>query len=82
MGAWWRRSQRIRTEGEIPFEVALLKVEERPEYQRIAEHAENLRLLGLSDSKIARHLGVDAKTVAKAIRWRNTISTEARWFES
>ena len=40
-------------------------------YQRIAEEAEHLRRLGLNDPKIARHLGVDSKTVAKAIRWKN-----------
>ena len=54
----------------MPFEVALLEAEERPVYQRIAEQAENFYLLGLSNCKIARHLGVDDKTVAKAIRWR------------
>jgi hypothetical protein len=45
--------------------------EEQPMYQRIAEEAEHLRLLGLNDSKVAKHLGVDSKTVAKAIRWKN-----------
>jgi DNA-binding CsgD family transcriptional regulator len=70
MGAWWRRSQSIRTEGEVLFEVALLETEERPVYQRIAEGAAHLRYLGLSNSETARHLGVDDKTVAKAIRWR------------
>jgi hypothetical protein len=55
----------------VPFEVALLEAEERPAYQRIADEAKKLHRLGLSNSKIARHLGVDDKTVAKAIRWRN-----------
>jgi hypothetical protein len=36
----WRRSQRIRTEGEVSFEVALLETEERPAYQRIAYEAD------------------------------------------
>ena len=67
---WWTRSQRIRTEGEVPFEVALLEVEKPSVYQRIAEEAKKLHRLGLSNSKIARHLRVDDKTVAKAIRWR------------
>ena len=69
--AWWTRSQRIRTEGEVPFEAALMVTEELPMYQRIAEEAEHLRLLGLNDSQVAQHLGVDSKTVAKAIRWKN-----------
>jgi hypothetical protein len=43
---WWTRSQRIRTFGEIPFEVALLEAEERPVYQRIAEEALRLQRLG------------------------------------
>jgi hypothetical protein len=48
--------------------VALLQAEEPPVYQRIAEEAELLRRLRFSNSKIARHLRVDDKTVAKAIR--------------
>jgi len=54
----------------VPFEAALLEAEEQPAYQRIAEEADDLRLLGLSNSKIARRLGADGKTVARAIRWR------------
>ena len=54
--------------GEIPFEVALLETEERPVYQRIAEEALQLRRLGINNAAIARKLGVDAKTVEKAIR--------------
>ena len=53
------------------FEAALLETEEQPMYQRIAEEAEHLRRSGLNDSKIARHLRVDSKTIAKAIRWKN-----------
>ncbi len=55
----------------MPFEAALLKAENRPVYQRISEEAEHLRRLGLNDSRVARHLGVDSKTVAKAICWKN-----------
>ncbi|HSE15113.1 MAG TPA: hypothetical protein VLB08_05935 [Candidatus Deferrimicrobium sp.] len=51
--------------------MALLEAEERPIFQRIAEQAENLKQLGLSNSKIAQLLGVDDKTVVKAIRWQN-----------
>jgi hypothetical protein len=59
----------------VPFEVALLETQDPPVYQRIAKDAEKLHQLGLSDSKIARYLGVDDKTGKKAIRWRN-ISAE------
>jgi len=45
---WWTRSQRIRTFGEMPFEVALLEAEERP---------------------VSRRLGVDTRTVRKAMTW-------------
>jgi len=68
---WWTRSQRIRTFGEIPFEVALLEAEERPVYQRIAGDVEQLRKLGMNCPQIARRLQIDPKTVAKAISWRN-----------
>jgi len=55
----------------VPFEAALQEVEKLPVYQRIAEEAEHLRRLGLNNSKIAQHLRVDSKTVAKAICWKN-----------
>ncbi len=42
---------------------------EAPTYQRIAREVERLRALGLSFNKIAEHLGVDDKTVAKALGW-------------
>jgi len=55
----------------MPFEVALLEDEVRPVYQRIAGEAAQLRRLGMNDAVIARQLGVDAKTVEKAIRWND-----------
>ena len=42
---------------------------EAPTYQRIAREAERLRALGLSLNRIAENLGIDDKTVARAIRW-------------
>ena len=39
-----------------------------PPYRRIAAEVNHLRQLGMSNAAIARHLGVDDKTVAKAIR--------------
>jgi len=68
-GWWWTRTQRIRTFSEIPFEVALLITAEPPKYQQIAEKALHLNQLGLANEAIARQLGVDGKTVAKALRW-------------
>lgn len=70
MKYWWTRSQRIRTLGEMPFEVALLEAEERPVYQRIAEEGSQLQRLGMNNARIARHLKVDPKTVQKAISRR------------
>lgn len=61
--------QRIRTVSEVPFEVSLLNTEEPPLYQRIASEAKHLQGLGLNNSRIAEHLGVDHMTVAKGIRW-------------
>jgi hypothetical protein len=66
---WWTRSQRIRTLAEIPFEAELLEAEIPPKYQQIADRALHLNRLGLSNEAIARHLVVDGKTVAKALRW-------------
>jgi len=70
MEQWWTLSERIRTLAEMVFEVVLLGTEEPPKYQQIAEKALHLNQLGLSNEAIARHLGVDGKTVAKALRWR------------
>ena len=66
---WWTLSQRIRTLAEMPFLVDLLEIEEPPVYQQIAEKSLQLHKLGLHNVAIALHLGVDGKTVAKALRW-------------
>ena len=47
----------------------LFETSPRPQYQRIAREAVQLRRLGLSMYRIARKLGVDDKTVAKGIAW-------------
>ena len=70
----WTRTQRIRTAGALPLEVALLDTAERPVYQRIASKALHLRELGLSDRVIAQRLGVSDKTVGKAIQWLGGLS--------
>ena len=51
------------------MEVALLDAEGQPVYQQVAQKARHLRDLGLSCCAIARKLGVDDKTVARALRW-------------
>ena len=66
---WWTRSHRIRTSAEVPFQAALLETAQAPAYQRIASQAKHLRDLGLSLSRIAHHLGVTDKTVAKGLAW-------------
>jgi len=58
---------------EVLLEVALLETEKQPVYQQVARKALHLRELGLSLAGIAKKLGVDDKTVAKAIRWLRSI---------
>lgn len=53
----------------MTFEVALMETDEPPKYQQIAEKALQLSKLGLCNEAIARHIGVDGKTVAKALSW-------------
>jgi hypothetical protein len=67
---WWTRSQRIRTEGEITFEIAILNSTPAPLYQKIAKEVSDLHQLGLNNVCIAKYLGVDDKIVAKALRWK------------
>jgi len=67
--AWWTRSQTIRTEGEMLFEVARVDLQEPPSYQKISEKAAHLRHLGMNPNRIAGHLGVDRTTVTRALRW-------------
>ncbi len=64
---WWTLSQRIRTLAQIPFEADILDTGATPIYQHIAPKIFQLNQLSLSDSPIARRLGVTDKTVAKAI---------------
>jgi len=67
--AWWTRSQRIRTEGEVPFEVALFFQTEPPTYQKVADKVIHLSQLGMNPNRIAIRLGVDRTTVTRALRW-------------
>jgi DNA invertase Pin-like site-specific DNA recombinase len=66
---WWTRSQRIRTEGEVPFEVALFFQTEPPTYQKVADKVTHLSQLGMNPNRIAIRLGIDRTTVTRALRW-------------
>jgi hypothetical protein len=65
---WWRRSERIRTASEVSLEFPLTEVE-GPLYQRFAPEIARLRRLGLSRRRIGKALGIDDKTVGKALYW-------------
>jgi len=65
---WWTRSERIRTVSEVALSFSFTSAEVAT-YQRIARDVERLRALGLSLNRIAEHLGVDDKTVARALGW-------------
>jgi CRP-like cAMP-binding protein len=70
----WTRTQRIRTAAAIPVEAMIFDRAEVPVYLGIAEKAQRLRALGMSDRAIAHALGVTDKTVSKAISRRQTPS--------
>ena len=53
----------------IQFHTTLLNTVSNPIYQTIAKKSLHLKDLGMSHRKIADHLGVDEKTVAKTIHW-------------
>ena len=53
----------------MAFETVLLEAVKPPKYQQIAEKTLQLEKLGRCNEAIARHLGVDGKTVAKALSW-------------
>jgi hypothetical protein len=65
---WWTRSKRIRTAFEVSLEFPLTEAE-APLYQRLAPEIVRLRRLGLSRHRIGKELGIDDKTVEKALHW-------------
>ena len=65
---WWTRSLPIRTTAEIRAHIKVLPAKHPYLYQKLAQKATELHLLGLSYTKIAKILGIDHKTVAKAVR--------------
>lgn len=70
----WTRTQRIRTAAQIRVEAALVDAAPPPVYQQIVGKVEHLHELGMSNRAIARAIGVDDKTVAKALKERQDLS--------
>jgi hypothetical protein len=66
---WWTLSQRIGAFAEILFEAAILDAGAAPVYQQIAPKALQFQQLGMSNSAIAKRLGITDKTVTKAAAW-------------
>ena len=62
-------SQRIRTLAQIPFETEIVDSDAAPIYHQIAPKAFQFKQWGLSNSLIAKRLGVTDKTVVKAVDW-------------
>ncbi len=49
---------------------------EAPLYQRLAPEIARLRRLGLSRRRIGTELGIDDKTVEKALRWNQSLTRQ------
>ncbi len=62
----WTRLQPIRTAAEIPLEFVVFSTDPF-QYQQIAGEARRMRRLGISFRAIGAALGVDSKTVRKAL---------------
>ncbi len=75
--------QPIRTAAEIHVHVKILPVQQPYLYQKIAQKAIELRLLGMSYPQIAKALNINVKTAHKAcksnpsLRGANEVSDEA-----
>ena len=67
---WWTRSQPIRNTAEIRAHIKILPVKHPHLYQKLAQKATELHLLGMSYKKIGKILNIDPKTVKKAIKRR------------
>ena len=79
---WWTRSQPIRTvtngntepiksierAAEISAHIKIQPVQHPHLYQKLAQKATELHLLGMSYSKIGKILGIDPKTAQNACR--------------
>ena len=67
IGGWRTRLQPIRTASEIHARIRILPTKQVYLYQKLAQKATELRLLGLSYTKIGKILGIDHKTAIKAV---------------
>lgn len=54
----------------MPLEAAPLGATEQPLYERISAEVKHPHSLGLSLNRIAAHLAVTDKTIAKALAWQ------------
>ena len=59
---WRTRMQPIRTTAEIHAHIKILPAQQPHLYQKLAQEAIKLRLLGMSYTKIGEILGIDPKT--------------------
>ena len=64
---WWTRTQPIRTISEMTVRIKILPARQPYLYQQLVKKATELYLLGLSYIKIGKILGIDPKTVKKAV---------------
>jgi len=69
---WRTRLQPIRTAAEISVNIRILPVRQLPLYQKLAQKATELRLLGLSYNQIAKKLGVGKRTIVKAYQFKRS----------
>jgi len=65
---WWTRSRPIRTTAEISAHIRILPAKHPYLYQKLAQKATELHLLGMSFNQIAKALHIDPKTAKKACR--------------
>jgi len=64
--SWRTRLQPIRTAAEITAHIKILPAQHLPLYQKLAQKATKLRLLGMSYPQIAKSLNINEKTAKKA----------------
>ena len=64
---WRTRLQPIRTAAEINAHIKILPAVRIPLYQKLAQKATELRLLGMTCEQIARSLNVSKTTVKRAL---------------
>ena len=61
--------QRIRTASEIAAHIKILPVQQIPLYQKSAQKATQLRLLGMNYKQIAKSLNVNKKIAIRACKY-------------